>query len=348
VICGCIQFDPEVQIKGVVLNRVAGKRHENILRQSIEFHSGIPVVGAIPKLRKQRFPERHMGLVPTPEHELSAEAVLDAETIVKKHVDLETLFKIAGQAPAVTALRKGPSKQTAQNRLSPIQEVETGPKSPPKVGIIRDSAFQFYYPDNIEALVSQGAEVVFISPFESDTIPLLDALYIGGGFPETHVKALSDNRKFRRQLKSLAEDGIPIYAECGGLMYLGEALVMDNVSYPMAGVFPLVFGFSRKPQGHGYTVVKVAGPNPYYAVGTEIRGHEFHYSSVLAWKGDNQDLVFDMQRGNGIINKKDGVRYKNVLATYTHIHALGTPAWAEAMVRNALNYRLAKQTGPLA
>lgn len=347
VICGCIQFDPEVQIKGVVLNRVAGKRHENILRRSIEFHSGIPVVGAIPKLRKQRFPERHMGLVPTPEHNLSAEAVSAAERIVKKHVDLETLFKIAGQAPAATALRKAPSKQPAEDRLSPIQEVETGLKAPPKIGIIRDSAFQFYYPDNIEALVSQGAEVIFISPFENDSIPLLDALYIGGGFPETHVKALSDNRKFRRQLKSLAEDGLPIYAECGGLMYLGEALVMDKVSYPMAGVFALVFGFSRKPQGHGYTVVKVAGPNPYYAVGTEIRGHEFHYSRILAWKGDNQDLVFDMQRGNGIINKKDGVRYKNVLATYTHIHALGTPAWAGAMIRNALNYRLAKQTGPL-
>ncbi len=345
VICGCIQFDPEVQIKGVVLNRVAGKRHENILRQSIEYHCGIPVVGAIPKLRKQRFPERHMGLVPTPEHELAAEAVSDAETVVRKHVDLETLSKIAAEAPAVTALRQGPSKKTASESLSQIQDGKTGLKSTPKIGIIRDSAFQFYYPDNIEALVSQGAEVVFISPFECDTIPRLDALYIGGGFPETHVKALCGNRKFRRQLKALAEDGLPIYAECGGLMYLGEALVMDNVSYPMAGVLPLVFGFSGRPQGHGYTIVKVAGPNPYYAVGTEIRGHEFHYSRVLAWKGDDQDLVFDMQRGNGIVNKKDGVRYKNVLATYTHIHALGTPAWAVAMVRNALNYPQTKKQG---
>ncbi len=129
-------------------------------------------------------------------------------------------------------------------------------------------------------------------------------------------------------------------------MYLGEALVMDNVSYPMAGVLPIVFGFSGRPQGHGYTVVKVTGSNPYYEVGTEIRGHEFHYSRVLTWKGDDQDLVFDIQRGNGIINKKDGLRYKNVLATYTHIHALGTPAWAVAMVRNALNYRQKKQGIP--
>jgi len=306
------------------------------------------VVGAIPKLREQRFPERHMGLVPTPEHGLSAEAVLDAETIVKKYVDLETLIKIAGEAPAVTTLRNGSSKQTASDSLPRIQEIKTGQEATPKIGIIRDSAFQFYYPDNIEALISEGAEVVYISPFENDTIPLLDALYIGGGFPETHVKALCDNLKFSRQLKTLAEDGLPIYAECGGLMYLGETLVMDDVSYPMAGVLPLVFGFSGKPQGHGYTVVKVAGPNPYYAVGTEIRGHEFPYSRVLAWKGDDQDLVFDMQRGNGIINNKDGVRYKNVLATYTHIHALGTPVWAVAIVRNALNYRQTKKTGPLA
>jgi len=343
VIWGCIQFDPEVQIKGIVLNRVAGKRHEDILRRSIAHHCGVPVVGAIPKLRKQRFPERHMGLVPAPEHGLSAEAVSDAETIVNKYVDLETLIKIAGEAPAVPTLRKDLSKQSVSDRRSQIREVKTEIKATPKIGIIRDSAFQFYYPDNIEALISEGAEVVYLSPFESDSMPRLDALYIGGGFPETHVKALSDNRRFRKHLKALAEDDLPIYAECGGLMYLGEALVMDGVSYPMAGVLPLVFGFSRRPQGHGYTIVRVAGTNPYYVVGTEIRGHEFHYSHVLAWEGEDKDLVFDVQRGNGIINKKDGVRYKNVLATYTHIHALGTPAWAVALVRNALNYRQKKQ-----
>ncbi len=208
-----------------------------------------------------------------------------------------------------------------------------------RIGIVRDSAFQFYYPENIEALVSAGAEPVFISPLASNKISPVDAIYIGGGFPETHAEELAENAGFREELKSLAKDGLPIYAECGGLMYLGERLVVGKKSYPMAGVLPVVFGLSKRPQGHGYTIIKVKRENPYFKVGTELRGHEFHYSKVLEWKGDNKDLVFCMKRGTGLINKSDGLCYKNVLATYTHLHALGTPSWAEAMVRNAVSYK---------
>jgi len=171
------------------------------------------------------------------------------------------------------------------------------------------------------------------------SIPSVDALYIGGGFPETHADELTQNVKFRQELKALAEEGLPIYAECGGLMYLGEELVLNGKSYPMAGVLPIVFGLSKRPQGHGYTIITVERENPYYEVGTEIRGHEFHYSQVLKWLGDDNDLAFNMKRGTGFTNKRDGICYKNVLATYTHIHALGTPSWAEALVNNAITYR---------
>ena len=140
----------------------------------------------------------------------------------------------------------------------------------------------------------------------------------------------------------MAEDGLPIYAECGGLMYLGEELVLEKKSYPMVGVLPLTFDFYSRPQGHGYTVVTVENENPFYKVGAEIRGHEFHYSRVLQWSGDEKDLVFRMQRGVGITKDKDGICYKNVLATYTHIHALGTPHWAQALVRNAIAYQKKK------
>ncbi len=209
----------------------------------------------------------------------------------------------------------------------------------PKIGIIRDSAFQFYYPENIEALQASGAETLIISPFTSDAIPPVDALYIGGGFPETHARELSNNETFRKQLKDLAHGGLPIYAECGGLMYLGEELILEETSYPMAGVLPVVFGFFKKPQGHGYTIVTVDQKNPYFDIGTEIRGHEFHYSKVLNWRGTDCDLAFAMKRGVGFFNKRDGVCYKNVLATYTHIHALGTTSWAGALVRNAMAYK---------
>ena len=135
---------------------------------------------------------------------------------------------------------------------------------------------------------------------------------------------------------------MPVYAECGGLMYLGEHLVLDGKTYDMAGILPVTFGFSKRPQGHGYTILQVAKENPYYAKGVEIRGHEFHYSRVIATPGPKLDLVFDVQRGQGLLDGKDGICYQNVLATYTHVHAFGTPAWAETFVQNAIQYRAAR------
>ncbi len=336
IVYGCIKFDPTVTIKGVILNRVAGPRHENIVRKSIENYCGIPVFGAVPKLKKQNFPERHMGLIPTPEHEWANDSIDAALKMAKSYIDLDSLIEIAHDIS-----RKEPEESISRPKII-IKKPENS-SSAPRIGIIKDSAFQFYYPENIDALVEAGAETVFISPLRTNKIPPIDALYIGGGFPETHAKELTENEQFRNELKALAEDGLPIYAECGGLMYLGEELVLDNKSYQMAGVLPVVFGLSKKPKGHGYTIISVERENKYFKKGSEIRGHEFHYSYVLEWKGNDEDLVFNMKRGNGFINKKDGVCYKNVLATYTHIHALGTPSWAEAMVSNAISYRTKKQ-----
>jgi len=350
-VLGCLNFDPDVDIKGVILNRVAGSRHENVLRKNIEQYCHIPVLGAIPKLDWEKFPERHLGLVPTPEHASAMDAVDDAARIASRYLDLDALSEISFNAQALSIpdalldkIRRKPYIQ--DNILADAESRIDSDRHPkPKIGIIRDSAFQFYYPENIEALEAQGAETIIISPFASDTIPPVDALYIGGGFPETHARQLSNNLTFRKQLKDLANDGLPIYAECGGLMYLGEELVLEGTSYPMADVLPVVFGFFKKPQGHGYTVVEVAHKNPYFDIGTEIKGHEFHYSKVLKWRGTDNDLVFNMKRGAGFLNKRDGVCHKNVLATYTHIHALGTPSWAGALVRNAMVYRKAKKRG---
>jgi len=208
-----------------------------------------------------------------------------------------------------------------------------------RIGVVKDSAFQFYYPENIDALGARGAEIVYISPLKDPALPALDALYIGGGFPETHAEQLSANTSFNCQLKALAEDGFPIYAECGGLMYLGEQLVLENKSYPMVGILPVTFDFFKRPQGHGYSIIKVEGQNPYYEVGSEIRGHELHYSRVSKRDSRKSDLVFRMQRGAGIEKDRDGILYKNVLATYTHVHALGTPEWAKAIVRNAIKFQ---------
>ena len=348
VVSGCMQFDPDVKIKGVILNRVAGPRHENILKNSIEHFSGVPVLGAVPKLKSGNFPERHMGLVPTPEHNWAKESIDAMSQAALKYLDLEQIKQIAcqnkgddRQRPLKAKTSKDRSQKSSISVQRPGFEIQKAGKDnqAPVIGIIKDSAFQFYYPDNFEALVLQGAKLAYISPLENKIIPPIDALYIGGGFPETHAQKLAENIRFKEQLRAMAENGLPIYAECAGLMYLGEELILKKKSYPMVGIFPVSYSLSKKPKGHGYTIVSVVRENPYFTIGAEIKGHEFHYSSVLKWRGNDSDLAFSIKRGTGFVNKKDGVCYKNVLATYIHIHALGTPAWATSMVRNAILYK---------
>jgi cobyrinic acid a,c-diamide synthase len=364
VVAGCIQFDRQVAIKGVILNRVANKRHEKKLRDSIEHYCKIPVLGAIPKLSQQHFPERHLGLVPTPEHDWAKDSIDAVTRIAQEHLNLDAIVKIAQQAPKLNAewgMRNAdnsdqePDSQSfyrassIEHRVSGIESTEVGDEQPatiapqrkPRIGILKDSAFQFYYPENIDALAAGGAEVVFISPLKDKDLPELDGLYIGGGFPETHAQQLADNKKFSVRLKALVEEGFPIYAECGGLMYLGDNLILEGKSYPMAGILPLTFDFYQRPQGHGYTIFTVERENPYFDVGSEIKGHEFHYSRVSNWTADKNDLVFRMKRGVGIEKDRDGIIYKNVLATYTHVHAVGTPEWGAALVRRATLFKKA-------
>ena len=327
LVMGCRHFDPNVMIKGVILNRIAGSRHESILRKSIEYYTDVKVLGAIPKLKRVIFPERHMGLIPTQESPEAHHSIQTVTEIAEQYLDIEALLDIAHKVPSLACNDKSPGAEY-------LGRTETG-KAGLRIGIIRDAAFQFYYPENLDALTARGAELVPISPLSDRQVPGVDGLYIGGGFPETHAELLASNQSFRKNLRQLAENGLPIYAECGGLMYLGKELLMDGRCYPMVGVLPIVFGFSKRPQAHGYTVIEVDRQNPYFEVGTKLRGHEFHYSKVLEWHGQSQDLAFKVERGTGLADKRDGVCYKNVLATYTHIHALGFPCWADGIVRRA-------------
>ena len=330
MLLGMLKFDPKVKISGVVLNQIAGKRHEKVIRESIAKYCKVPVVGAIPKLRGQELSERHMGLTPFQEHLEVKKAIATCGDIAEKYLDLPFILKIA---KAVLPLQTGQMAKGIRRKAScPLPTV--------RIGIIRDSAFQFYYPENFEELEKRGAKLIEVSALTAKKLPDIDALYVGGGFPETHAIALGRNRLFRASVKKAVELGLPVYAECGGLMYLGEALVLDRKTYPMAGIFPLRFSLEKKPQAHGYTVVKVAGANPFYKKGILIRGHEFHYSRVISpVKGRNLQFVFKMERGEGIMDGQDGICYKNVLATYTHLHALGCPEWAEGMIRQAIEYQ---------
>lgn len=329
MILGCQRFDPAVAIKGVILNRIGGDRHASVIRSTIEERCGVPVVGALPRIGERIFPERHMGLVPPREHPGARRAIDEAARIVDGHVDVDSIWEIAREAPAVDI--GIPDRQQEKPPVSPAEQ--------PKIGIIRDSAFWFYYPDNLEALEKMGASLVECSALSDRELPCVDALYIGGGFPESHAEALAANESFRASLRNAVEAGLPVYAECGGLMYLGKELRAEEKAFPMAGVFPFRFVLDRKPRGHGYTVLEVDAPNPYFPVGEILRGHEFHYSHIPDWEEGGFSLVFHMKRGQGLHGGRDGLLYRNVLATYSHIHASGAKGWAGALREQAACYR---------
>ncbi|MCB2199378.1 cobyrinate a,c-diamide synthase [bacterium] len=330
LVLGVQTLDPELRLEGVILNRVAGKRHARVAREAIESVTGVPVVGIIPKLTNQgMIPGRHLGLVTTDEHPEARQAIARAAEVVEEHLDLERIFEIAG----------GGKDWKPSARMAAPARKRVKREGTVRIGVVRDAAFPFYYPENLEALEARGAEVVPVSALNGDGLPDdLHTLYIGGGFPETHAEQLAANRPFLDALHQAAQDGLPIYAECGGLMLLTESIEYKGRTYPMSKVLLVKIGWSKKPSGHGYTRGQVTRDNPFYPVGTDISGHEFHHSSLE----EGQDIpgtVVELEKGTGVGGGHDGFVTNNVLALYTHVHAAGLPAWADGMIRAAKGYK---------
>jgi cobyrinic acid a,c-diamide synthase len=326
-VLGCQKLDPAVAIAGVVLNRAAGARHQRVIREAIEQDCGVPVLGAIPKLAGENlFPERHLGLVPPADRPCETELEGKLLDLVAPHLDIAGLLEIARRVPP----------------LSAAPEPSPAAPSSVTVGYCRDSAFTFYYPENLEALEAAGARLLPIDSLYAAELPeQIDALYIGGGFPEMHAAGLSRNRAFLHSLHEAAAAGLPIYAECGGLMLLSRAIRTGGNSYPMAGVLPCEVELFPKPQGHGYVELRVDRENPFFPAGLAIKGHEFHYSRIVA--GDSMPpAVCSVDRGAGCGGGRDAIVTGNVWAAYTHVHALGTPEWAPGLVAAARRFALAR------
>jgi cobyrinic acid a,c-diamide synthase len=334
LVMGCKALDPEVNLKGIILNKVAGPRHDRVLRESIEQAASIPVIGSVGKLPMKSFPQRHLGLLPLYEHPDAMQFVEEAAEVAKASIDLERVLEIAWSAGELS--RREPK---------PLWE-DHGEEVPAdlRIGVLRDSAFQFYYPENLEALEDKGATVVQISALDhSELPPDLDALYIGGGFPETHADKLAQNTVFKDSLRRAVSLGLPVYAECGGLMYLSRNLCVDENVYPMAGVLPVDTVLETKPQGHGYVRAEIIQANPFYPQGTVIKGHEFHYSWVRGLEEAQTSCAFKILRGHGLDGTRDGICTANVLATYVHVHALGEPLWADGIIKRASAFRAARR-----
>ena len=321
LVLGCCHLDPAVDICGVILSRVGSSRHAEVIKQTIKDYCNLPVFGVVPRLNDLPFTERHLGLIPPQEHCGIQGALSKAAAIAEEYLDIEGLIRVARSAP--------PWQGISPSRIAGFDKTSLSKVS---IGVIRDTAFQFYYPENLDALVQRGANLIEINALEARALPQIDVLYIGGGFPETQAKRLADNEQFRLSLGRAAMQGLPVYAECGGFMYLGKSLTIGENCYPMVGALPVEFGIEKRPQGHGYICLEVDRENPFFPVGTKLKGHEFHYGRILSLKNEDEiNTVFHILRGTGMGKARDGMVRKNILAGFTHLHALGTPAWAEAL-----------------
>ncbi len=293
----------------------------------MEADCGIPVLGAIPKLAGENLlPERHLGLV-TPAENQNADLENRLLELVAPHLDVERLLEISGNAGG-----QCPFPGLAAGEARPRQDRQRY-----LIAYFHDSAFTFYYPENLEALEAAGAKLLPVDSLRATELPAgIDALYIGGGFPETHAAALSGNRALFHSLREQAAAGLPVYAECGGLMLLSRAMHIGGCSYPMAGVLPFEVELCPRPQGHGYVELHVERENPFFPVGLALKGHEFHYSRIVC--ADAKPLpVCSVSRGTGC-GGGDAIVSGSVWASYTHIHALATPEWAAGLVAAARRY----------
>jgi cobyrinic acid a,c-diamide synthase len=321
LILGYQAFDPSVRIAGVILNNLGGARHEQKLRDVIAHYTGVEVIGAVPRDERIAIVERHLGLVPSNEAAAAAGVVEAVCELVARSVDLDRLLAIAASA-------------------APIPEAPPACVSAPgaprlRVGIARDAAFGFYYADDLEALAEAGAELVPLDTLSAERLPALDALVIGGGFPETQMRALEANEGLRRDLASAIEAGLPVYAECGGLMYLARSISWRGENARMVGALPADAVMHPRPVGRGYARLEGTPEASWLPGGAgEIAAHEFHYAS-LENLPPGLRYAYRVARGHGVDGARDGIVHRNVLASFCHLRGAGERGWVAPFVEFA-------------
>lgn len=330
VVAGLTHFEPGVRVAGVVLGQTASSRHESIVRQAIERHTDVPVLGCLPRQRRNPLPERHMGLA-TPDGDAfraETDALLAGlAALVREHVDVDAVLAVARSAPALDMALPPDCAGPEDALYGPAVMPERAPAARPVIGYVHDAAFWFYYPENLEALRRAGARLLAVSLLDDAPWPELDGLYLGGGFPEDFAAQLAASPRVR-ELAELAADGLPVYAECGGFMVLAEAIERDGRRHAMSGVFPVTARFCPRPQGLGYVEADVCADNPYFPAGIRLRGHEFHYSRCEAAGGATPSCALRLTKGTGMGGGRDGLVRGRVWAAYTHIFAPAVPQWA--------------------
>jgi cobyrinic acid a,c-diamide synthase len=313
LILGYQAFDRDIRIGGVILNRVGGARHESKLRAVIEHYTDVPVLGAVAEDPRLAVLERHLGLMPCNEMGDAASRVQAIGHIIGAQVDLARVRELAASAAPLGL----PAPTPVPTSRADI-----------RIGIARDRAFGFYYPDDLAALEAAGAELVPIDTLHDAQLPAIDGLIIGGGFPEACLDELEANVSLRSALREAIEAGLPTYAECGGLMVLSRSITWQGRRAEMVGAIPGDAVMHARPVGRGYVHLATTVHHPWgAAVAPTLRGHEFHHSSL-----DDLDpavaFAYRVTRGHGVDGVNDGVVVHNLLASYAHLRTAAGGHWA--------------------
>ncbi len=334
VVLGFERFDPELNLGGVIFNRVAGEAHYRWLLQSLAGSCRSIPLGFLPRRESLALPERHLGLVTAAEQGLAREFLEELVEVVEKSVNLARLLSLARSSVSPAARAAG--RPEVMRTTIPIRA---------RIGVACDRAFQFYYPANFDLLRAAGAELVFWSPLQDCDLPEVDALYFGGGYPEVYAGKLSSNRAMLKAVKEFASSGRPIYAECGGLMYLAEALEDEAGDlHPMVGLLPTTVRMKPKRLTLGYAEVEITRETPLGPAGAILRGHEFHASRMEEVPlSVPRAYTVRMRRGDG--PRAEGYLVGNALMSYVHVHFESHPAVAEYLVASCRAWTPSQRLG---
>ena len=317
---GFENFDPQVRFAGVVFNRIGSPRHLAYLKEALEGHVKMPCLGGIPREASITIPERHLGLHTAEDHPLDPATVRRLGNLVENHVDLDRLIALS-------------KTHVGEIAASATDTVTTGRRI--RIGVARDAAFCFYYPDNLELLAAHDAEIVFFSPLTDRHLPEdIDGLYFGGGYPELHAATLAENQSLKGEIRTSSRSGMPIYAECGGFMYLCDRLTdIEGAVHAMVGCFPFETHMLNRRRALGYREIRLSAASLLGPRGSIGRGHEFHYSELAGDPG-TVETVYAATPRSGQEMTAEGYRVHNTLGSYIHLHFGSNPAMACHFVEN--------------
>ena len=308
-------FDKDIKIKKIILNNVSTSRHESKLLASVSQYTDFKVIGTLPRINDV-ISERHLGLIPSFQEINEKRIISKIISITKNNVDYNKIFNTK---------KKNAIKKIATRR-------SLGKKNSLTIGIAFDSSFGFYYQDDLDKIINYGHKIKKIDFIKDKKLPKIDGLIIGGGFPEIKATELARNSSMKESVRDAVEHNLPVYAECGGLMYLANKLTFNKKTMKMCNVFDININMNSKPIGRGYTVVDAVSHHPWGLIGKDIHAHEFHYSSVENNK-NKYKYAFNIKRGHGINGKKDGFVYKKTLASFTHLRSTECFDWVKCFLK---------------